>query len=143
MSTLERIKNLCEKHGITVPMLEERLGIPNNTIYQWKENSKRKPSLERLEQIADYFNVSIDYLRGRTDKMNYYDLTEEDEKEVDKELERILNSAESNFGLAAFDGREIDDMDKEDYELYVSSLRNAIRMHKRLAKKKFTPKKYR
>lgn len=66
MSTLERVKKLCDKHGITVPMLEERLEIPRNTIYQWKEGSARRPSLERLEKIADYFNVSLDYLRGRT-----------------------------------------------------------------------------
>ncbi len=66
MSTLERIKKLCEDHGITVPVLEDRLEIPSNTIYQWKEGSKRKPSLERLEKIADYFNVSTDYLLGRT-----------------------------------------------------------------------------
>lgn len=94
MSTLERIKKLCENHGITVPMLENRLNIPNNTIYQWKDNGSRKPSLERLELIADYFNVSLDYLRGRTDEHEietiaaHHDGDEWTEDEL-KEIERF------------------------------------------------------
>lgn len=140
MTAFDRLKKLCDEQGISVNKLEEKIGLGKNTLYSWK---KKIPTGSNLTKVADYFDVSTDYLLGRTDKKRYYDLSEKDEKEVDKELERILNSAESNFGLAAFDGREIDEMDKEDYELYVSSLRNAIRMHKRLAKKKFTPKKYR
>lgn len=45
-------------------MLENELGLPDNTIYQWKN---RMPNIERLQVVADYFNVSIDYLVGRTD----------------------------------------------------------------------------
>src|SRR5699024_10127289 len=91
MSTLERVKKLCDNHGITVPMLEERLGIPNNTIYQWKEGSKRKPSLERLEMIADYFNVSLDYLRGRTTETKVETIAAhyEGDEWTDEELEEI------------------------------------------------------
>lgn len=92
MSTLDRIKKLCESHGITVPILENRLKIPNNTIYQWKENGSRKPSLERLEQIADYFNVSLDYLRGRAEEIDtiaaHHDGDDWTEEELD-EIERF------------------------------------------------------
>lgn len=140
MSLVEKIKSLCEEKKVTIAEIERKTGISNGQIRRWDNSS---PKIDNVRKVAEYFDVSTDYLLGRTDKKRYYDLTEKDEKDVDKELERILNSAESNFGIAAFDGREIDDMDKEDYELYVSSLRNAIRMHKRLAKKKFTPKKYR
>ncbi|WP_193063401.1 helix-turn-helix domain-containing protein [Oceanobacillus oncorhynchi] len=140
MTTFEIVKKLCEEQKISINDLEESLGYSKNTLYRLKS---QKPGSDKLKAIADYFDVTTDYLLGRTDKKRYYDLTDKDERDVEKELERILNSAESDFGSAAFDGRELDDMDKEDYELYVSSLRNAIRMHKRLAKKKFTPKKYR
>lgn len=64
MTTLDRVKSLCKKHGITVSILEERLNLPNNTIYQWKS---RTPGTDRLEKVADYFKVSLDYLLGRTD----------------------------------------------------------------------------
>ncbi len=143
MTTLDRIKKICDEHGITVPILEERLKIPNNTIYQWKEGSKRKPSLERLEKIADYFDVSVDYLLGRTDKKRYYDLTEKDEKDIEKQLEEMINNVKSESGFAAFDGSTLDELDEENREIMIASLKNALRMHKRLAKKKFTPKKYR
>ncbi len=64
MTTLERIKYLCEERSITVSILEKELNLPNNTIYQWKS---RTPSTTRLEKVADYFNVSVDYLLGRTE----------------------------------------------------------------------------
>lgn len=142
MSTLERIKKLCEEHGITVPVLEDRLGIPNNTIYQWKPGSKRGPSTERLEKIADYFNVSTDYLLVRTEQKRYSDLNEKDEKSIQEELEGILNNF-GESGFAAADGSTLDELDPEDKELLVASLEQSLRIAKRIAKRKFTPKKYR
>lgn len=64
MITLERVKQLCKERGLTITKLEDKLDIPSNTIYQWKRIS---PSLDKLEKIADYFNVSTDYLLGRSD----------------------------------------------------------------------------
>ena len=47
--------------------LLEKLGIGKNSLYGLKRN---QPSAERLQQIADYFDVSIDYLLGRTENPN-------------------------------------------------------------------------
>lgn len=60
----EKIKELCQKRGISINSLEETLGYSRNTIYSMKS---KKPNAERLQEIADYFNVSTDYLLGRTD----------------------------------------------------------------------------
>ncbi len=62
--TFEKIKKLADKQGISINKLEENLGLSRNTIYNIKT---KKPSAERLQEIADYFNVSTDYLLGRTD----------------------------------------------------------------------------
>jgi len=140
MTAFDILKNLCDEQGISVNTLEEKIGLGKNTLYSWKKNT---PKGSNLIRVADYFDVSTDYLLGRTDKKRYYDLTEKDERDIERDLERILNSAESELGLASFDGRVLDEMDQEDRELYITSLRNALRLHKRLAKKKFTPKKYR
>lgn len=43
------------------------MGYSRNTIYALKRN---KPGSEKLQEIADYFNVSTDYLLGRTDNPN-------------------------------------------------------------------------
>ena len=63
-SLFEKIKELCQKRGISINFLEETLGYSRNTIYSMKS---KKPNAERLQEIADYFNVSTDYLLGRTD----------------------------------------------------------------------------
>ena len=62
--TFDRIKELAKKQGLSINSLEEKLGYSRNTIYNLKNS---KPSTERISEIADYFNVSTDYLLGRTD----------------------------------------------------------------------------
>lgn len=62
--TFERIKELAKKQGLSLNALEEKLGYSRNTLYSLK---KQKASTERMQEIADYFNVSLDYLLGRTD----------------------------------------------------------------------------
>ena len=65
--TFDRIKELAQKQGLSINLLEEKLGYSRNTIYNLKNS---KPSPERISEIADYFNVSTDYLLGRTDNPN-------------------------------------------------------------------------
>ncbi|EBF5125595.1 helix-turn-helix transcriptional regulator [Listeria monocytogenes] len=64
MTTFERIKKLSAKRGITISQLTSELEMGENSIYRWKT---QKPALDKLQKVADYFNVSIDYLVGRTD----------------------------------------------------------------------------
>ncbi|MDU2713588.1 MAG: helix-turn-helix transcriptional regulator [Streptococcus salivarius] len=65
--TFEKIKELADKQGISLNKLEEKLGFSRNTIYNMKKST---PNVERVSTIADYFNVSTDYLLGRTDNPN-------------------------------------------------------------------------
>lgn len=62
--TYEKIKKLADKRRISLTKLEEDLGYSRNTLYKLKS---QKPNAERISEIADYFNVSTDYLLGRTD----------------------------------------------------------------------------
>lgn len=62
--TFEIVKELCRRQGISLNTLEERIGFSRNSLYSWK-NSEPKP--KKLNDVADYFNVSTDYLLGRTD----------------------------------------------------------------------------
>lgn len=61
--TFDIVKELCKKQGISLNTLEENLGFSRNSLYSWK-NSSPKP--EKLSVVADYFDVSTDYLLGRT-----------------------------------------------------------------------------
>ncbi|MBR9648692.1 helix-turn-helix domain-containing protein [Clostridium tyrobutyricum] len=61
-----RIKSLREEKSISQLELAKILNIGNTTLSQY-ESDKRIPSDIVKKKIADYFNVSIDYLLGRTD----------------------------------------------------------------------------
>ena len=60
--TFEIIKYLAKKRGISLNDIEEALGYGRNTLYKLKSSP---PNAQRLLEIADYFNVSVDYLLGR------------------------------------------------------------------------------
>ena len=100
---------------------------------KWVNNANS----ERLIQVANYLDVSTDYLLGRTEKKHYYDLTKKDEKDVGVQVERILNDM---TGDVSFYGEP---MTTEDKEKLRASLEVAVRVSMIEAKKKFTPKKYR
>jgi transcriptional regulator with XRE-family HTH domain len=140
MTPFDRLKILCDEQGISINKLEENIDLGRNTLYSWK---KKIPSGANLLKVAEYFNVSTDYLLGRTEQKRYYDLTEKDEHDIQKELERMIKELSSNSSYAAFDGAAFNDLDEEDRELLIASLENTLRLSKRLAKQKFTPKKHR
>ncbi|MFG3613132.1 helix-turn-helix domain-containing protein [Rummeliibacillus stabekisii] len=140
MTAFDILKKLCDEQGISVNTLEERIELGKNTLYSWKKNT---PKGSNLIKVADYFDVSTDYLLGRTDKKRYYDLNEKDESDIQKELNKMIEGLEGKNGYAAFDGKTLDDLDEEDRELLIASLENSLRLAKRIAKQKFTPKKYR
>ena len=64
MTVYERIQELSKEHGLSVRELGRKLDIGETTIYKWKTQS---PKLVVLEKVADYFDVSVDYLVGRTE----------------------------------------------------------------------------
>ena len=81
--TFEKIKELAKKRGKALGQVEEDLGYGRNTLYKIKNST---PNAERIAEIANYFNVSTDYLLGRTDNPT------------------IANAKEQFF----FEGREVD-----------------------------------
>nr|MBU6863581.1 helix-turn-helix domain-containing protein [Streptococcus oralis] len=71
MSTFNIIKELANKKGISLSDLAKELNMGENSLYKWKT---QKPAIDKLQLVADYFNVSVDYLLGRTNK-EYWELT--------------------------------------------------------------------
>lgn len=58
---LDRVKGLMDQSGIKAKQLTAELGISNSSFTDWGKG-KGSPSLDTVTKIADYFNVSIDYL---------------------------------------------------------------------------------
>nr|DAM47296.1 MAG TPA: repressor protein [Caudoviricetes sp.] len=114
-STLEKIKELALKRGISLQKVAEDLGYSINYLYTLKEKT---PKSDRLQEIADYFNVSTDYLLGRTDNPAIAKDT------VTKtEIDLKKDAAESFF----YDGHELND---EDLDLISSLLEARMRNRK-------------
>ncbi|MFF1992854.1 helix-turn-helix domain-containing protein [Bacillus mycoides] len=63
MTLFDRVKELAEEQKISIAELEKKLGWSTNVLYKLKT---QKPSVERVEALANHFNVSIDFLLGRT-----------------------------------------------------------------------------
>ena len=61
----ERFEQLCKEIGSKPNPVVKELGLSNSITTKWKNGAI--PNGEILLKIADYFNVSIDYLMGRTD----------------------------------------------------------------------------
>lgn len=61
----DRIKELCNRRGITISKLESDLGFGNSSIKKWERTSS--PSVDKVIKVANYFDVSCDYLLGRSD----------------------------------------------------------------------------
>ena len=60
------ILKLRTERGLSQETLASRLGMSKSTIAMW-ETGKRTPSPEVYEELADFFNVDMDYIYGRTD----------------------------------------------------------------------------
>ena len=61
-----RLKELRKKKNISQLRLATDLNTTQNTISRY-ETGEREPGIDELIKIADYFNVSVDYLLGRTE----------------------------------------------------------------------------
>lgn len=62
----ERLKQLREERGVSQEAIGKILGISRYAVYTY-EKAKAAPTLEGLVALADYFDVTVDYLLGRTD----------------------------------------------------------------------------
>lgn len=133
MTVFERIENLRKSRNISQGKLEKELGFSNGSISKWKTST---PNPERLQKLAEYFNVSMDYLLNGTDKDG---LSEKDNKDIAKDLENIKRKLENKEdGPASYDGEEIPD---DDIELFMGQVELMLRRLKTINKEKYNPNK--
>lgn len=133
MSLKERIKRLAKERGISLPDLESELGFGNSTIVKWEKST---PNADKLNKVAQYFGVTMEYLLNGTDGNG---LTEKDEKDIAKDMEAIRQKLLDNeSGPAAYDGEAIPE---EDVDLLLGQIELMIRRLKHENKEKYNPHK--
>ncbi|MDO6296694.1 MULTISPECIES: helix-turn-helix domain-containing protein [Enterococcus] len=135
---LERVDRLIAEKKMSRAELERRLDLSQGSIRNW---NKKNPGIDKIQKVADFFDVSTDYLLGRTEKRRYYDLTEKDERDIQKELELIIEDMKNSDAIAF--SKDTEELSPEARAAILSSIEESLRIGKALAKKKYTPKKYR
>lgn len=78
-----RFNELLKEHNVTAYQVGKATGISTSTLSEWK-NGKYTPKMDKVQKIADYFNVSVDYLLGN-------EKTSLTESAEDETLEELLN----------------------------------------------------
>lgn len=102
MTVLDTIKELSEKRGKTLRQVTDDLNFSENYLYSLKTKT---PNGANLEKLADYFNVSVDYLLGRAEAKPVnepIDLAEVANSDDDAIFDSILSAG----------GRPLTDKDK-------------------------------
>ena len=133
----ERIRDTAKTKGYSVNRLEQELGFARSSISKFNRNT---PSAEKIQQIADFLNVSVDYLLNGKEvtEPKEQSLTAKDEKDIEKILKQTEERLLSQEGLM-FDGKPAS---QDSINSIISAMRVGMEMAKAKNKEKYTPKKY-
>lgn len=130
-------EKLLFERGITAYRVAKDTGITTATLTSWKQG-KYTPKPEKLQKIADYFNVSLKYLmtgiEGTDKEPQLKPRDEKDIKEILASTEQLLKQD----GLM-FDGQPAS---PEAIDSILSAMQIGMEMAKKKNKEKYTPKKY-
>ena len=85
MNTLDKILSLLTEKGIQQKTFAENIGVTKHTITDWK-NGRSKSYMKYIDKIADFFDVSADYLLEKTD----------DKSPLPKEAINIFDNVDMN-----------------------------------------------
>jgi transcriptional regulator with XRE-family HTH domain len=87
VNTYQIVRNLVNRHELTIAELERRLNFSNGQIRRWQTSAANS---NHLNAVADFFDVSTDYLLGRKEKDSY-------EGEEEPEDIRIMHRGVQNM----------------------------------------------
>ena len=128
---------LRDERGLKDADVVRQTGITKSTFSDWK-SGRSKPKNDKLQKIADFFGVTVDYLMtGKENSKTTPSLTNRDQKEISAILsntEQILRQD----GLM-FDGNPAS---QEEIESIISAMKVGMELAKQKNKEKYTPKKY-
>lgn len=131
---------LRDEKGIKDSDVVKATGITKSTFSDWKSGRSR-PKNDKLQKIADYFGVTLDYLTtGNRDvtKEKSPELTARDERNIEKILDLTKEQLLSQDGLM-FDGKPAT---PEAIDSILSAMQVGMELAKKKNKEKYTPNKY-
>lgn len=129
----DRLKRLRESKKLSQQQLADKLNI-NRSTYARYELNKTQPDYETLQKLAEFYNVSIDYILTGVDTK----LTEKDERDIAKRMEKIKQDLAADGGLSFYG----EPLSEEAKQSLLEAMEFAVRQAQRI-NKKYIPKKYR
>lgn len=140
MGISENIKLLREQYGLSQKELGQIAGVSDKAVSTWEQGLK-EPRMGAIQKIADHFGIQkSNIIEDNGLQSQSVTLTPRDERQIAADLEKMLADLDSKNAMAAMGGTVEDD---EDRELLKASLQATMRLAKKIAKEKYTPKKYR
>lgn len=112
----KRLKEIRTEKEKTQQEIANYLGItrPAYTAY---ESGNRQPDYETLQRLADFFNVTTDFLLGRTDSRN------ESTPTLDDEITQIMRDLGPDVTLHFYDLKGMTDEEKENLKIFLQGLK--------------------
>lgn len=138
MSIYDRYCEIRNSKGLKDSNVAAGTGIGKSTFSDWK-SGRSQPKQDKLQKIADFLGVSVEYLMTGKEKEWEPELTAKDERDIKKALDDFKKQLHTDTGIM-YDGEPLDE---EDQEAVLAAIEVAERTAILAAKKKFTPKKYR
>ncbi|WP_418559375.1 helix-turn-helix domain-containing protein [Megasphaera massiliensis] len=135
MELKDNIKAARKKLDLTLDEVAKVVGVSKQTIQRYESGVIGNIPSDRLERLAIALKTTPGALMGWENITDDPVLTKKDEREIQSDLEDMMNAVAS----AAYEGED----DIEDIEAFKATIKAAMIQAKKLAKKKYTPKKYR
>ena len=137
MGLYENVKKAANAKGYSINRLEKELGFARSYIGKFKTIT---PSVDKIQKIADFLDVSTDYLMtGKEDLPQISQLNARDKRDIAKDLESIMEKLKNQEDCpASFDGQDIPE---DDRELFATQLEAMLVRLKKINKDLYNPNK--
>lgn len=102
----DQLKKLRTREGLSQAKFAQEIGFSQSAITTW-ENQTREPGINALIKVAEYFNVSVDYLIGKPNTKNFAQKIEKPADLSDDELTLIEKYRRLQTGYQVLIGNQI------------------------------------
>ena len=138
LAFISRYEAILRDKRISKGALYEACGFSDAAVSQWRKG-KTAPAMKSIERIADFLNVTPEYLLTGVEVKEAPALTEKDKRDVAKDVTQIMDSLE-NSGELMFDGVPMSD---EARASMAAAMRIGLEEARKRNKVTYTPEKYR
>ena len=129
-----RLKYIRKNNKKTQQDMANFLNIQRSTYGEY-ERGKIMPPMDKIQKLADYFDVSVDWLMGNTNFETHDERKKAatDVEDISRNIKTMIEKLQKEQHALTFDGELLDE---DSRELLISSLENSLKMAQMINKRK-------